>query len=130
VLVADQLRQSVLFRGGAHVVEDGRAVGNGARASPGPEGVAQRVHVGVAADAGVAEQVPGAAQAVTPLKDAHTKARAALLQVHGSANAGQAGTDDQDIKVFHAVSIGGCSGSIRVRERHSGLGAVRCGVTE
>ena len=71
-----------------------------------------------------------AAQAVARLQDANAQTRAALLQVHGSANAGQAGTDDQDIKLFHAASIGGCSGSIWVRERHSGLGAVRCGVTE
>ena len=45
----------------AHVVEDRGAVGDRLRLGPGPEAVAERVHVGVGADPGVAEEVPGAA---------------------------------------------------------------------
>src|SRR4029077_5747201 len=44
-----------------HVVEDRRTVGDGLRLPPGLEAVAQRVHVAVGADAGIAEEIPGAA---------------------------------------------------------------------
>ena len=45
----------------AQVVEDRRAVGERLVAAPRPPAVAEGEHVGVGADAGVAEQVPGAA---------------------------------------------------------------------
>ena len=61
VAVADQLVDAVLLGDRAEVVEDQRAVGQRGVAGPRPPVEAEREHVGVRADAGVAEQVPGAA---------------------------------------------------------------------
>src|SRR5207253_6940494 len=61
---ADLLLHAVLARGVAHVLEDRGPVGDRLGVAPGAKDVAQRVHVRVRADAGVAEQVPGAADAV------------------------------------------------------------------
>ena len=60
--------------------------------------VAQRVHVGVGADAGIAEQVPGAADRLAAFEDGVALARAAVLQVPGGADARQAGADDQHVR--------------------------------
>jgi hypothetical protein len=84
----------------ADVVQDGRAVGDRLGVLPRPEAVAQRVHVGVRAHAGIAEQIPGAAARLAAFEDGVALARAAILQVPGGADAGEAGADDQDIEVL------------------------------
>ena len=67
---------------------------------PRPERVAEREHVRVRADAGVAEQVPGAADGVARLEDRVGLARGTRLDVVGGADARQAGADDEDVEVF------------------------------
>src|SRR4030095_6309945 len=67
---------------------------------PWPEGVAQRVHVGVRADAGIAEQIPGPAARPARLDDGVALARALVLQVPGGADTRQARAHDQDVEVF------------------------------
>ena len=54
----------------------------------------------VGADAGIAEQVPGAADAVAALENGEALAGALLLQVIARADAGQPGADDQDVEMF------------------------------
>ena len=102
---ADPRVHAVLTGGVADVVEDRRAVGDGRGTGPGPEGVAQGVHVGVGADAGIAEQVPGAADRVAGLQDGVRLAGQLLLQVDSGADAGQAGPDDDHVEVLQ-----GCGG--------------------
>ena len=94
-------------------------VGDRLRLRPGPERVAEREHVGVRADARVAEQVPGAADRLARLEDRVALAGALGLQVVGGADAGEAGADDQDVEVLGSLIAIGESGEggIRTRER-------------
>ncbi|MCY1294091.1 hypothetical protein D9M70_433730 [compost metagenome] len=98
VAEADMLGDAGFLGGLADIGADRRPVGDGLGAAPGLEAVAQRVHVRVRADAGVAEQVPGAADGIAGFQDGVALAGAAHLQVARGANAGQAGAYDQDIQ--------------------------------
>ena len=82
-------------------------IGNGLGMSPGLEGIAQRIHIRIRAYAGVAEQVPGAAQGLAPLQDEVALARAVLLQVTGRPDAGYARAHDQYIDMLdcHNLSL-------------------------
>ncbi len=99
VAEADVLLDAVLARGLVDVVADLAAVGDRVGVFPGAERVAEREHVGVGADAGVAEEVPGAADRRAGLEDRVALARTVAPQVAGGADAGEAGADDQDIDV-------------------------------
>src|SRR3954454_13598796 len=110
---ADLPVDAVVDRGLADVVQNPRPVGDRLRLGPRFERVAERVHVGVGADAGIAKQVPGAADAVAALEDHVALARALLLQVIARANAGQAGADDEDVEMFCRIG-------------HDDLPAFRC----
>ncbi len=83
-----------------YVFEDGGAVRNRLRRFPGLEVVAEGMHVAVRSDARVAKQVPGATHGLATFEDDITRARAFPLQVTRSADAGQAGTDNDDVKIF------------------------------
>ena len=97
---ADFLVDAVLGGGLAHVIQNPRPVGDRLRLGPRLERIAQREHVAVGADAGIAKQIPGAADAVAALEDDVALAGAFLLQVKTRADAGQPGADDQDIDMF------------------------------
>ncbi len=99
VAEADVPVDAVLGRRLAHVVQDRRAVGDRLGSAPRAEGVAERVHVRVRSDAGVAEQVPGAADGSARLEDGVARPRAARLQVAARADAGQPGAHDQHVEV-------------------------------
>src|SRR5579883_3495081 len=86
--------------GVAEVGEDRGAVGDGARIRPRPEGIPERVHVGIGADAGIAEEVPGPAQRLARLED-HVAAVGTLgLQMIARGDARDARADDHDVDVF------------------------------
>src|SRR6266404_1662793 len=97
---ADLLIDSVLCRRLADVVQDLRPLGDRLRLGPWLERIAHREHVRVGADAGIAEQIPGAADALAALEDDKTLSRAVLLQVETRADAGQAGADNQHVEMF------------------------------
>ena len=82
------------------VVEDRRTVGDRLRVAPRLELEAQRVHVAVGADTGIAEKVPGAAECRPTLEDRELAVGAHGLQVVGRRNAGDAGADDDDVEVL------------------------------
>ena len=103
---ADVLVDAVVDSGLAHVVQNPRSVGDRLRLGPRFERIAERIHVGVGADAGIAKQIPGAADAITPLEDDVALARAFLLQVIARADAGQAGADDEDVEMFCRIGHG------------------------
>ena len=107
MLEADLLHQPIFLGGFPNVSEDGRAVGDGLRLPPGLEGITQGVHVAVGADARIAEQIPGAADALPAFQNGEGLAWAAPPQVAGRANAGQPGADDQHIEAvfkFHPAA--------------------------
>jgi len=58
------------------------------------------VHVAVRADAGIAEQVPGAAEIVPPFEDQIGFARAERLEVIAGADPRNAGPDHQHVDMF------------------------------
>src|SRR5215469_6512226 len=97
---ADFLVDAVLGRGLAHIVQDVRSIGNSLRFRPRLEGIAQREHVAVGTNAGIAEQVPSAADAVATLQDDEALARAFRLEVIARADTGQTGADDQNVEMF------------------------------
>jgi hypothetical protein len=84
----------------AHVVEDARAVGDRLRLGPRLEGITEREHVAVGADARIPEQIPGAANRVATLEDDEALARTLRLQMIARADARQAGADDENVEVF------------------------------
>ena len=97
---ANPLVDAVLPRRLLDVAEDRRPVGDRLRLRPGLERVAEGVHVGVGADPRVAEEVPGAADRVPRLEEGERLVRAVAPQVAAGADAGQAGSDDQDVEVL------------------------------
>ena len=81
------------------VFEDGGAVGDGLGALPRSERVAERVHVRVGADAGIAEEIPRAADGVAAFEDGVGAAGAASLKVIARRDAGEPGADHEHIEV-------------------------------
>ena len=106
---ADVGAEVVLLDGLAQVGQDLVGARNRVVARPGLELVAEGVEVGVGADAGVAEEVPGAPDGVATLEDREGLLRQAGLQVIRRADPGDAGADDQDVEV-----VGGERGVDRV----------------
>jgi hypothetical protein len=100
VVEPDVLVDAALGGGVLDVAQDRLAVGDGLVAVPGAEGVAQRVHVGVGADAGVPEQVPGAPDGTACLEDGVGGPGALGLDVVAGADARQPRADDEDVEVL------------------------------
>ncbi len=97
---ADAAVDAELPGGLPQVVQDGGPVDDGPVPQPGPEGVAEREHIGVGPDPGVAEQAPGPAEVVAPLQDRVAPGRTALLQVIAGRDPGDTGADDEDIEML------------------------------
>src|SRR5690606_38514831 len=70
-------------------------------AVPRAKRVAEREHVGVRTDPGIAEEVPGPADGVARLEDRVGGPRALVLHIVGRAHAGEACADDQYVDVLH-----------------------------
>ena len=89
------------------ITQDGRPVGDGLGVGPGPERVAQRVHIRIRADTGVAEQVPGPSDAIAAFENGIRPARTGRLEMIAGSNPRDSRTDDQDIEMFrvHRFSI-------------------------
>ena len=97
---ADLLPDPELVDRFVQVVEDRRAIGDRLRVAPRLELEAQRVHIAVGADTGIAEKVPGAAERRPTLEDRELAVGAHGLQVVGRRNAGDASADDDDVEVL------------------------------
>ena len=97
--IADVAREVVILDHLAHIVQD--LLGGGdRRAGPGLEAVAEGEEIAVGADPGKFVREPGPAEALLRLKHHEAGARELLDQVIGAADARDAGTDDQHIKVL------------------------------
>src|ERR1700744_934393 len=96
----DLLVDAVLGRGLLHIIQDARPVRDRLRLGPRLERIAQREHVAVGADAGIAKQIPGAADRLASLEDRKALGRAFRLEMIARTDAGQAGADDEDVEMF------------------------------
>src|SRR5690242_17431991 len=102
---ADLLVDAIFRRRLTDVFQDGWAIRDGFRLAPGAKAVAKGMHIGVGADARIAEQVPGAANRVPAFQDSIGLLRRARLQVIGRGDARYARSNDQDINVFGAAHM-------------------------
>src|SRR3546814_8192948 len=84
---ANTLADAAFVDDAVQIVEDRGAVGDRLFMLPRLEDEAQRVHVAVRADAGIAEQVPGAAQIGAALDERKAAVGAVHLQMHRHAQA-------------------------------------------
>src|SRR3954470_19235661 len=91
---------AVLGRRVLNVFQDLLPVGDRLWVRPRLERIAERVHVTVGADAGIAEQVPGATDGAAALQDREALARTFVLEMIGGGDAGQPGTDDQYVDML------------------------------
>ena len=104
VTIADVPRQIIFGDDFAHIAQDFFGSGDG-RAAPGLEPIAEGMQVTIRTNAGIFMRPPGAAEAFLILK--HNKALVWALggEVIGRANAGNAGTNNQHIKIFDGKRI-------------------------
>ena len=114
VAILDVAVDIVVARDLADVAQDRGAVGDRLGVLPRPEAVAQRVHVGVRAHAGIAEQIPRPTARAAPLEDRVALAGAIRLQMPGGADAREPGADDQHVEMFSDCAVLRCRGNDRV----------------
>ena len=77
-----------------------RPPGDGIGQPPRLEAIPERVHVRIGANAGIAEQIPGAAHAVAAFEHDIAHAGASLGEVAARADSGKPRADDRDIERF------------------------------
>jgi hypothetical protein len=110
VAEADMRPDAALVDDAVQVVEDRGPVGYRLLVAPRLEIEAERVHVAVRADAGIAEQVPGAAEVLAPLENREAAIRALHPHMRGHADARNPRAHDQHVEigcvVGHALSPG------------------------
>jgi hypothetical protein len=92
------------------VAQDGRPVGDRLALLPRAEGVAERVHVGIRADAGVAEQVPGAAARSRPSRMTKLLRGLRVRRWCAAPMPDRPGADDQHVDM---VRRSGCRAGLR-----------------
>ena len=97
---ADPLVDARVRGGVADIPQDRRPVRDRLRLRPRAEPVPEGVHVRVRPHAGVAEQVPRAADRVARFEDRVAAVGERGLDVVCRTDSGQAGADDEDIDVF------------------------------
>src|SRR5262249_42467241 len=100
LLETDEAVDAELLGGLPQIGQDGRPAGHSPGLLPGPEGVAERMHVGVGPDSGVAKQAPCSAQVVAPFQDDVAPECAASLEVIAGSDPGDPGADDEHIEML------------------------------
>ena len=103
LVVADVRFDAVLRDGLLQVGQDLVAAGDRVLVPPRFELVAERVQIRVRSDTGVAEQVPRATDRAAGLDDGVRPSGQVALQVVRSADAGDPGSDDQDVDMLGSV---------------------------
>src|SRR5687768_5403849 len=84
----------------ANVVEDRGTVGHRFSSAPGAKAIAERVHVGIGADAWISKQVPRSAHLLAPFENDKTLLGALALEMAGPADPRQPRPYDNDIHVL------------------------------
>ena len=103
--VVDVVLDAVFARRLSDVFANRRTIGQHLERVPGPELVSKAEHVGIGPNAGITEQIPGAAQPLPALDNRKAHARALLGHVASHADTGQAGPDDEYVnsRCLHGV---------------------------
>ena len=97
--VANVGRDLVLGHCLTQVRQDRRAVSDRLAVCPRLERIAKRVHVAVAADARIAEEVPGPAEVLASLEEQERPMRTLGSEVAGCTDPRQTSPHDEDINV-------------------------------
>ena len=106
VAVANVSIDAVLLRRLFQIIEDVGTLGDRLLVGPGAEGEAHGVHIGVRPYAGVAEEIPGAAERLAAFHNEESLLGAVYLEMVGCADTGEARAYDQYVKVFcHMVYL-------------------------
>ena len=105
------LADAALIHNPVEIFEDGGRIGNRLFMLPWLEIEAKRMHVAVRADAGITEQIPRPAQILAHFYNGIGKIGALQLHMRCHPDAGNAGSDDQNVMVrrdrLHALSPNG-----------------------
>src|SRR5215217_4357453 len=99
--VADRFVDAELVGGLADVSQDRVPVGDGLRVTPWAKAIAERVHVGVGANARVSKEIPRAAHCLASFQYDEGLVRALHLEMAGAANSGQPRAHDDYVHVLH-----------------------------
>src|SRR5215211_3768131 len=86
----------------ADVVQDVGTIGNCLGITPRSEAIAERVHVGVGADAGIAKEIPRAADRIATFEYGEALVGAVHLQMARSPDPRQPRAHDYDVLVLHS----------------------------
>src|SRR5207302_9583902 len=99
-------REPVIVDDLAHMAQD---LGGGCdrRASPRLEAIAEGIEVTIGAYPGIAMRDPGAAEGILRFERDKARAGALFCQMVGGADAGNAGPDDQHVKVLGLLDHAG-----------------------
>jgi len=103
--VTNRLVYVVLGGSLAYVTQYRRTVCHRLVVAPRPEAIAERVHVGIGAHAGIAKQIPCATHPLAAFEYDETLRRTLHLQMAGSANTRQPGAHDYHVEVFHSLKF-------------------------
>ena len=96
----DMRLQIVLGDGVVQIAEDRRTVGDRFWIEPGFEAVAERVHVAVRPNPGIAEQIPGSARLLPLFEERECLVRAYFAQMYRHADTRNSGPDNQHIDII------------------------------
>src|SRR4051812_15953457 len=102
MIEADLLVDSVDFGSVAHVLENRRTICNRLRAGPRSELVAERVHVRIGSNAGIAEEVPCSAEGAAAFQNCKGLLRTFCLQIVSCPNSGESCAYDEYIDMVPA----------------------------
>src|SRR5690606_12489624 len=105
MLEADVLVDAVLSGGLVHILPDRGPIGDGLLFRARLERIAEREHVAVRADAGIAKEIPGAAHVGAVLKDDVALVRTIALEEVAGADPGNARAHDHDVEMLCAHGI-------------------------
>ena len=101
--ISDGFVYTELSGGVADVIQYRGTIGDGLGVAPWAKAIAERVHVGVGANAGIAEEIPGATDRVTPFEYDEALIGAVHLQMTRSTNSRQPRAHDYDVHVLHSA---------------------------
>ena len=100
-IIADVLAKIILGNGFLEIAHDRRCIRNRLARRPWLKAKAERVHIGIGPDAGVAEQIPCAAEIFPTFHDGKCLAGTELFEVYSRPKPRNPCANDQRIDMFN-----------------------------